>query len=184
MVRHVLILGHGAHARAVAMLLEQNGYTTTMTRKDEDAAALRRPDVECVLIGVGCSDMLRRRALYYESLPMPRARLWSAWAGEGSVIFPGCTISANARIGANTVLYSGCIVEHDSVIGDHAWLSPGVILCGRVTIRPLVFLGAGAVVLPGVTIGAGARIGAGAVIHENIEDGVTVLGPRSTPCPS
>ena len=166
----IVVLGKGGHAHAVAALV--GGCTMPY----EKFKAIRR-DYRWYLVGVGCSDLVQRVALFRrigKRIASPHIRM-----SPGTVVFPHVTLGAGVIVGQNVVIYSGSIVEHGSTIGDHAWLSPGVILCGNVTIKPCAFLGAGAIVLPGVTIGEGAKIGAGAVVHFDIPAGVTIHGPRS-----
>lgn len=181
----IVILGHGGHARAVLDLVTSSGEAAFRTSYEHVRNHVVA-DGATGIVGIGCSDLGLRVMLFTclrsmglaPAPPFACGRQHLLEIGLGTVAFSGCILGHDVRIGSNVVIYSGCVVEHGSMILDHAWLSPGVVLCGNVTVKPRAFLGAGAIVLPGVTIGEGARIGAGAVIHRDVDDGVTVYGPR------
>lgn len=199
----VVILGAGAHGRAVADLAAETGGCEIVGFTDPALAgpvlglpilgddetafdACRAGRADRLAVGVGNTAMAVRRALFervahagYLAPPLvhPRAVVArSARIGDGSVVFGGAVVAARARLGANVVLYSGAVVEHDACLEDHAYLGPGVVLAGAVTVREGALLGAGAVVLPGVDIGRAAVVGAGAVVTDSVPDGVTVAG--------
>ena len=200
--QRLLILGAGAHGRAVADLARACGFTVAgftersssaggpgspVLGTDAELAALIRPQrIDGGVVGVGNTALVRRAQLYdvlvaagvaQPPLVHPRAAASaSAEVGPGSVVFAGSVLGSGARIGVNAVLYSGVVVEHECLIGDHAYLSPGVILSGQVTVEAGAFLGAGAVVLPGLRIGEGAVVAAGAVVTADVPAGQTVMG--------
>lgn len=180
----MIIVGKGSHADALWALAGPRPVTTVSA---EDFGALRAAiGNEPVIVGVGCSNMPMREAVYAQLedarcyiAKLVRADEDHAYINEGAAVFSGTALGQGVRIGRNVVVYSNCTIEHGSVVWNHAWLSPSVTLCGNVTVKEGAFLGAGAIVLPGVTIGAHAKIGAGAVIHKDVPDGATVYGPRS-----
>ena len=200
MSRRVLILGAGGHARAVADLAGEAGWTVAgftdragaprrpgVLGTDAEVAALARAGVfDRAVVGVGSTALGRRVELFQTlreldlaapALVHPRAVLSRrARVGDGSVVFAGCVLGAGVEVGVNGVCYGGVIVEHDCRIGDHCYLSPGVVLSGQVTVESEAFLGSGATVVPGVTIGAGAVVAAGAVVVGDVPAGTTVLG--------
>lgn len=207
----LVILGAGAHARAVADLVAEESAHTVLGFADPhpalagqtvlglpvvggDEAAVagaREGRYDGALVGVGNTAMAARRRLWTllraAAIPSPavvhpRAVVAaSARLGSGSVVFAGTVVGARVVTGANVVLYSGCIVEHDSVLEDHVYLSPGVVLAGSVTVRDGAFLGAGAIALPGVTVGRDAIVAAGAVVTEDVAAGATVVGVPARP---
>jgi sugar O-acyltransferase (sialic acid O-acetyltransferase NeuD family) len=205
--QRLLILGGGAHGRAVADVAEACGFKIAgfterpgaargdVLGTDDDAPGLLAEGrVDGAIVGVGAASLPRRRELWdalaragvpSPALAHPRATLSSSCrVGAGSVVFPGCVVGAGVEIGDNVVLYSGVVAEHDCRIGDHVYVSPGVILSGSVTVQTGAFLGAGAVVLPGLTIEAGAIVAAGAVVTRSVPAGATVLGvPARAPEP-
>ena len=196
----LLILGAGAHARAVAELAETCGFTvagfTDVTGRaarpdvlgdDEQALALHRAGaIDGAVVGVGNTALARRAVLYgmlcgagipRPCLVHPRATVaGSARVGEGTVVFAGSVLGTGVEIGADVVLYSGVLAEHDCRLGDHAYLGPGVVLSGAVVVEPGAFLGSGAIVLPGRTIGKDAVVGAGALVVHDVPGGATVRG--------
>jgi UDP-perosamine 4-acetyltransferase len=196
--RRVLILGAGAHARAVADVARAAGWTVAgftdlavdpsrpeVLGRDDDVPRLaRRHRLDGVLVGVGNTALGRRaelfqafRTLAAPPLVHPRAVVArSASLEAGTVVFAGVVVGAAVTVGGNVVLYSGAVVEHDSVLGAHVYVAPGVVLSGSVTVEEGALLGAGAVAIPGVRIGAGAVVAAGAVVVDDVPAGTTVLG--------
>jgi sugar O-acyltransferase (sialic acid O-acetyltransferase NeuD family) len=202
MAGRLLILGAGAHGRAVADLARACGFTvagftdrsssagntgTPVLGTDAELATLIRAQrIEGGIVGVGSTALARRVQLYdiLVAARVPRPPLIhprsvaspSSEVGAGTVVFAGCVLGNGARIGANAVLYSGVMVEHECSIGDHAYLSPGVVLSGQVMVEAEAFLGAGAIVLPGLCIGRAAVVAAGAVVTADVPAGQTVMG--------
>jgi UDP-perosamine 4-acetyltransferase len=188
--RRLLIVGAGAHARAVADVARACGWSvigflgaravragTDVIGSDDDLRTLaeaRRFDAATV--GVGNTALARRPKLFGQlrdlgviapALVHPSAVISpSVTIGDGSVVFPLVVVGADAIIGENVVLYSGAIVEHNCRIADHAYLSPGVVLCGNVRVDAGAFVGAGAVAVPGVTIAKDAVVAAGARVTD------------------
>ena len=208
----LLILGAGGHARAVADLAAECGFTllgftdrsappgspggpgAAVIGDDAAAEALARAGgLDAGVVGVGNSALARRAELFrllgrwgvaVPALVHPRAVVSrSGRVGAGATVFAGAVLGAAVEVGANAVLYSGVLAEHDCRIGEHAYLSPGVILAGAVVVEPGAFLGAGAVVLPGLTVGQGAVVAAGAVVTRDVAAGQTVLGVPARPRP-
>lgn len=198
----LVILGAGAHGRAVADLAAECGWAIAgftdphhgpgVLGRDENLAALARDgNLDGAVVGVGNTALVRRAELFAlirgadlpaPALVHPRSVVSrSSGIGEGAVVFPGGAIGAHVTVGENAVLYSGVIAEHDCRIGSHAYLSPGVILSGAVTIETGAFIGAGAVLLPGITVGKDAVVGAGAVVTADVPAGLTVVGSPARP---
>jgi sugar O-acyltransferase (sialic acid O-acetyltransferase NeuD family) len=96
--------------------------------------------------------------------------------GEGTIIFPNCTLTTNIRIGNHVHINVGSSISHDAVIGDFCTISPDVHLAGNVHLGERVFIGIGAVLLENVSVCAGAIIGAGAVVLKDIVQPGTYVG--------
>ena len=105
----------------------------------------------------------------------------SAIIGDGAIIAPFVSVTANAKIGAffHANMYS--YVAHDSIIGDFVTLAPRVAVNGNVHISNDVFIGTSAVIKQGsksipLKIGEGASIGMGALVSKPVDQGTTVVG--------
>jgi sugar O-acyltransferase (sialic acid O-acetyltransferase NeuD family) len=96
--------------------------------------------------------------------------------GNGTVVFAGAVVNADARIGVAVIVNSGAIVEHDCLVGDGTHVAPGATLAGGVRVGQTCLIGARAVVLPGITVGDGAIVGAGAVVHRDVPANARVAG--------
>ena len=106
--------------------------------------------------------------------------------GEGAILCPFVTLTANARIGRffHANLYS--YVAHDCVIGDFVTFAPSVHCNGRVTIEDHAYIGTGAILREGtdqkpVVIGRGAVVGMGAVVTRSVPPHTTVVGNPAAP---
>ncbi|MEM7376850.1 MAG: acetyltransferase [Pseudomonadota bacterium] len=100
----------------------------------------------------------------------------SARIGEGSMVFHGAILQANALLGKHVIINTGASVDHDCKVGNFVHIGPHSTLCGLVTIEDGAYLGAAVTVLPGVRIGASAIIGAGAVVIEDVPPKSTYVG--------
>lgn len=110
----------------------------------------------------------------------------TAEIGDGAILCPFVTVTANAKIGNyfHANLYS--YVAHDCIVGDYVTFAPGVKCNGNVVIEDHVYVGAGAVIKQGspkrpVVIGEGAVIGMGAVVTKSVPSGTTVFGNPAKP---
>lgn len=206
MAKRLLILGAGGHARAVADVAVECGWTVAgftdrpggaarpevLGDDSQIAELIRSGRVDAAVVGVGNTALGRRFELFellksagatIPTLVHPRASVSrSCRIGEGVVIFPGVVLGAAVEIGDNVVLYSNAVAEHDCRIASHAYLSPGVILCGGATVEVGAFIGVGARVLPGLTVGKDAKVAAGSVVVSNFPagDSAMELFPRSS----
>jgi sugar O-acyltransferase (sialic acid O-acetyltransferase NeuD family) len=201
--RRLLVIGAGAHARAVADVALACGWggagfvaapgapvsAPGVVGSDDDLPRLvASRTFDGAVVGVGNAVLARRPTLFARlrelriatpSLVHPSAVVSpSARIGGGSVVFPQVTVGADVLVGEDAVLYSGSIVEHDCRIGDHAYLAPGVILCGNVRVDSGAFLGAGAIVVPGVVIGKEASVPAGARVAGDVAARTKLVGSK------
>lgn len=101
--------------------------------------------------------------------------------GEGAILCPFVTLTANIRIGRHfhANLYS--YVEHDCRIGDFVTFGPAVKCNGNVWIDDFAYIGAGAMLRQGrpghpLRIGRGAVVGMGAVVTRDVPADTTVAG--------
>lgn len=101
--------------------------------------------------------------------------------GDGAIICPFSTVTADARIGRHFHANIYSYVAHDCVIGDFVTFAPMACCNGNVHIGDHAYIGTGAKIRQGTAgrplrIGRGAVIGMGAVVLEDVPDGATVVG--------
>jgi sugar O-acyltransferase (sialic acid O-acetyltransferase NeuD family) len=96
--------------------------------------------------------------------------------GEGSVVFHGATIQADAAIGVNCIVNNHALIEHESRIGDHCHISTGAIVNGNVKVSSGVFIGSGALLKQGITIGMESFIGMGSVVLQPVDSHQIIFG--------
>ena len=96
---------------------------------------------------------------------------------NGTVVFPGATVSKSARLGEHVHVLYGAVVSHGCQVGDFTTIGSNAVLCGEVTVEAGAFIGAGAVIRHGgITIGRGATVGMGAVVVDDVADNTKVVG--------
>jgi sugar O-acyltransferase (sialic acid O-acetyltransferase NeuD family) len=110
-------------------------------------------------------------ALHPRSILAPDVKV-----GNGSMVCAGAIANTGAVIGAHVILNTGCSVDHHNVIGDCVHIAPGVHLGGEVEVGEGTLIGIGATVMPRRRIGSWSVVGAGALVHEDVPDGVVVVG--------
>jgi sugar O-acyltransferase (sialic acid O-acetyltransferase NeuD family) len=202
----IILFGAGGHATVVldALLLARPGVIVHIL--DDDPAAKGR-----TLLGlpvVGGRGWIAEHGGGLRVVPaigtnVVRAEL-ARWVVDGggslaSVVHPGASVAASARIGAGAFVAAGAVinaqaeigeaavvntrasVDHDCRVGFAAHIAPGATLCGAVEVGARTLIGAGATVIPCVRIGADALVGAGAVAVRNVEDGARVSGNPARP---
>ncbi len=101
--------------------------------------------------------------------------------GEGAILQPFVSLTANVRIGRSFHANIYSYVAHDCVIGDYVTFAPRVMCNGNVRIEDRAYIGTGAILRQGtpdkpLVIGAGATVGMGAVVTKDVPPGVTVIG--------
>lgn len=206
MIKPVIILGGGGHARVLAEAIRHMGGTVlghcvpssqtssfdgSSFLSDEDVLRMNAEDIR-LANGIGVKPkltdpgtMMRRKAFdlfaAHGFVFPPVFGLASAVASDASVdagaqIMSGAVVQPGAQIFRNAVVNSGAIIEHDCKVGAHSFISPGVTCCGSVEIGEGAFVGAGATILPGVVVGKGSIIGAGVVVRRSVTENEPFLG--------
>lgn len=204
MMRPIIVLGGGGHAKVVIeALLRSGAQLLGVTDADparhgstllgvpvlgDDAVVLtQRPEAVLLANGLGSTGLPQRRREIFErfsalgyvfiSVVHPSAVVSSeVTLGEGAQIMAGAVLQPGCRIGANSIVNTRAAVDHDCLIGAHVHLAPGVTLSGSVTVGELTHIGTGATVIQGIAIGPRAVVAAGAVVVANIAPATTVRG--------
>lgn len=101
--------------------------------------------------------------------------------GEGSVVFPGAVLNADAKIGLGGILNTGCSVDHDCSLGRSVHISPGARLAGNVKVGDRSWVGIGSSVRQLVSLGNDVVVGGGAVVVSDVGNGRTVVGVPARP---
>lgn len=100
----------------------------------------------------------------------------TATLGLGCVLYPGCFVGANARLGDRVFALANAVVNHDCVVGDGVCLATGAALAGSVQVGDDVYLGQSSTVRQKLRIGTGSLIGMGAVVVKDVEAGSVMVG--------
>lgn len=97
--------------------------------------------------------------------------------GEGTVVYPNCSISSNVHIGKFVTMAAGTQIGHDARIGDFSSLMPHTDLGGGVQLGSHVFAGTKTTVLPYKSIANGVQIAAGSVVMRSVKtENITLAG--------
>lgn len=100
----------------------------------------------------------------------------TAAIGAGCVIYPGCFIGANARVGHFVFCLASSVVNHDDVLEDGVTLASHVSLAGEVHVEADCYLGQGCTVRQMLRIGRGSLIGMGAVVTADVAPNSVMVG--------
>lgn len=203
--RPLVIVGAGGHAREVHQLAldidavrpawNVLGFAVESQYLDAapvhglplfDMATLASTHADAhVVVAVGEPALRRRLAAAiaarpghrFATLVHPRAVVGArVELGAGCVVFAGCVLTTDIRLGRHVHLNAAVSVSHDSRIDDHATLGPRACCCGGVQVGEAADIGAGAVLLPRVEVGTRSIVGAGSVVTRNIPADVTAVG--------
>ncbi|MFH4969072.1 acetyltransferase [Gaetbulibacter sp. M240] len=196
-IKKVRVYGAGGHSHVIKDVMRMNGYEITDTFDDKPeqvhyaskhVSGGARKNIEKfphhgdpVIIAVGINAERKEIADFlqsdFETAIHPSAIIAeNAVIEEGTVVFAGCIIQTNTRVGKHVIINTGASVDHDNIIGDFAHISPKVALCGHVEVGEGSHVGVGAVVIPKVKIGKWCTIGAGTIVLKDVPDYATVVG--------
>ena len=91
---------------------------------------------------------------YFATLIHPGASVSArAKVGRGTVINFGASVGGEVEVGRHATLGPGCVIGHNVEIADHAVVAPGAVVSGFVRLGRGCYVGAGATVKQKVTIG-------------------------------
>lgn len=198
-MKKLAIIGASGHGKVIADLAEVLGYSVffyddawpSLTANsrwsvigDTQVFLQNRQYYIGAVIGIGnnairqkITHTLEKQGVRLLSLIHPSAVVSQyASIGDGTVVFAGVAVNADAVVGCGVILNTNCSIDHDCVLGDFAHVSPGANLAGGVTVEKLAWVGIGACVHQQTTIGGAAMVGAGAVVLKDVPAGATVVG--------
>ena len=199
-MRRLAILGASGHGKVVADAAECFGWQSIVFFDDAwpdlrgngvwpvegNTTALmdRLADFDGVLVAIGnnlvrhaklvelCAAGARLATLVHPAASVSRY----AVIGEGTVVFAGAVVNADASVGLGGILNTSCSIDHDCVLGESVHISPGARLAGGVQVGDLSWVGIGASVRQLICVGKRAIVGAGSVVVSDIPDDVIVAG--------
>ena len=93
----------------------------------------------------------------------------TAIIGEGTIVYPNCTISTNVHIGKFVTLNAGSQIGHDASIGDFSSIMPHTDLGGGAQLGSYVFTGTKTTISPYKVIANGVKIAAGSVVMRSVK---------------
>jgi sugar O-acyltransferase (sialic acid O-acetyltransferase NeuD family) len=183
-LRPVVILGAGGHARVIASLLDR--HVTFIDRDSEETFLL---DVEKarkydVYLGVGDNATRRRLHERLKAVGISPATCVASTAfvaksaslGAGCVVCPGAVVMTGTVIGENVIVNTKSSVDHDCQIGDHTQITVGVTLPGGVRIGVNGYLGIVSATFPQIMIGDNVVVRGGSLVIRDVPDNVVVGG--------
>ncbi len=204
MVRPVIIIGSGGHAKVlIAALLilrreiigvleadrdKHGGFLSKIPIIGDDESVKNYKPKEIELVnGIGSVGLPYKRMEIYQKFKKMGYRfagvvhpssivMGDVQLDEGVQIMAGAIIQPGCRIGDNVIINTGAILDHDCIIGEHTHIAPGAVLSGSVHIGAASHVGTSATIIQGIKIGKNALIGAGSVVINNISTGSKAVG--------
>ncbi|MBP9848356.1 MAG: NeuD/PglB/VioB family sugar acetyltransferase [Flavobacterium sp.] len=96
--------------------------------------------------------------------------------GPGAIIYPGCSINYETKIGAFVVMNMNCAIGHNVTISDFCSLAPGVNLGGHTKIEERTEMGIGSATKQNIKISHDCIIGGQAMVVKNVSCFDTIKG--------
>lgn len=204
MVRPLVIVGAGGHARACIDVIEgYGGYEIVgligrveevgqsvlghrVIGCDDDLPAPARSGV-CAIVAVGQIRSAQVRRTLFEQLwqlgfelpaivsPMAYVSRHAA-IGPGTIVMHRATVNAGAKVGSNCIINTAAIIEHDSHVGNHCHISIGAVLNGGVCVGTGCFVGSRSVIREERSVGDDSFIGMGLSVLYDVEPGGIFTG--------
>lgn len=100
--------------------------------------------------------------------------------GKGNIIFLGCRLSCDVKIGDFNLFNGAVSLGHDVKMGSFNVLQPSVRISGDCVIGDRNFFGVQAIVLQRLKIGNNTRVGTYSVIMRNTKDDSSYFGNPAT----
>ncbi len=209
-MKKIAVYGAGGLGREIKMLIDQinehtpsyqfvgffddgkekgsivNGYPVLGGRDELNAW----PDQLGVIYAMGYPEIKKRLLnylnndkIFFPTLISPNAYIGKddVEIGEGTVIFAGCSVTVNIRIGKHVTVSVLTTIGHDTVIEDLVSFMPGVNVSGEILIREGVYVGTNASIIHGLQVGEYTIIGAGAAVNRSLPAFCTAVGVPAKP---
>lgn len=199
MLKPVVLLGAGGHAKVLLDLLSDNDREVLavsapeLARNDQklwrnipiidDDAVIQKYNSESIELvnGIGMipgKNVRQQLYLSFKQHSMIFATLVHSTAilsataklSEGAQVFAGAIIQPDCTIGNNTIVNTRATVEHDCTIGSHCHIATAATLCGGVKLADQIHVGAGATIIQGLTLGQSSVVAAGSVLVKNLAE--------------
>lgn len=192
MNKSLAILGYGGHAKVVANIALDTGWSEIVFFDDawpqlstsgrwavsgNCEAFFDMPlEFDGVFVAIGNNSVRRKlgecciaAGANLISLVHPSAVISQfSTIGRGVVVCAGAIINIDACVSDGTIVNTGACLDHDVIVGSYAHISPNASVAGEVVIGDEAWLGIGASVKQGLSIGVRAVVGAGAAVVCNI----------------
>jgi sugar O-acyltransferase (sialic acid O-acetyltransferase NeuD family) len=204
MMRPLVIVGAGGHARACIDVIERHGgyeivgligrteevgrnvFQHRVIGSDDALPALAGHGV-CAIVTVGqirtsqarrtLFEQLRQLGFEQPAIVSPLAYVSSrATIGAGTIVMHHATVNIGAKVGCNCIVNTGAIVEHDCHVGDHCHISTGTVLNGGVRVGSDCFVGSGSVIREERSVSYNSVIGMGLSVRHDVLPGTIYTG--------
>lgn len=201
MMKKIVILGYGGHAKSVMDCIsaigtyDVVGYTDIEDKHasipylgtDDQLKELYDSGIQTAAFGMGYmgNSLLRDKLYEYVKrigFELPVIVDSSAMIaqdvciGEGTFVGKRAVVNADSHIGRMCIINTSSIVEHENRVGDFSHIAVGAVLCGNVAIGDHCLVGANSTVIQGINIGSNSIVGAGSVVLSDVENHRTVMG--------
>jgi sugar O-acyltransferase (sialic acid O-acetyltransferase NeuD family) len=197
MVRELLILGTGPHAREIADIVARINHVQEtwnlvgFASSTDDKVGEERQGLpvfgssqvwesypEALVIAEPewpCKSRIPRHRL--ASLIDPSSFVsTSARIGLGCIIYPHCFVGTDARIGDFLFCLAGSVINHEDVIDDGVTITSSVVVAGNVHVEADCYLGQSCTIRELTTIGRGSLIGMGSVVLSDVAPNSVMVG--------
>ena len=117
--------------------------------------------------------------IWFPNLIAPNVNFYdqeSLITGHGNIIFFGCRLSCEVKLGDFNILNGFVSLGHDVAVGSFNIFGPSVRISGNTQIGDLNFFGVQSIVLQRCKIGNNTRIGVSSVIMKNTKDDSLYFG--------
>lgn len=197
LMKGVLILGFGGHARSVADVALSLGvkellFIDSNARPNESFGAfpvltewtVELPDGWSAMPAAGDNasrhaqiEQISKRGWPLATLIAPTATIgFGANIGAGTLVAHHAHVGPMATVGSGCIINTGAIIEHECTVGEYTHVSVNATVAGRCRIGSRCFLGANATVIDGVSVSDSVTLGAAACAHRDLVESGTYVG--------